>query len=118
MNRKQFGLLLVLLVVLGGAGWLLTSHRNQEEKAGETGTGQKLVGDAFPVNDVAQISIREGTNQLDLVKRDDLWRVSQRHDYPASFSDISEFLVKLRDLKVIQNDEVGPSQLARLQLAA
>jgi hypothetical protein len=117
MNRKQFGILLVLLIVLGGAGWLLQQGRNRASNAGEEGTGQKLLGDKFPINDVAAISIKQGTNELNLVKKDDLWRVRERADYPASFSQISDFLIKVGDLKVIQNEQVGPSQLARLQLA-
>ena len=41
---------------------------------------------ALPVNDVAAIVIKGGTNQLDLVRKDNLWRVKQRNDYPANFS--------------------------------
>ncbi len=117
MNRKQFGILIVFLIVLGGAGWLVQRGRDRAADAGESGTGQKLLGEAFPINDVAQISVKEGTNDLHLDKKDDLWRVRERNDYPANFSDISDFLIKVRDLKVIQNEQVGPSQLPRLELA-
>ncbi len=117
MNRKQFAILVVLLIVLGGAGWLVQKNRNQTGSAGEQGTGQKLLGESFPVNDVTRISIKQGTNELNLIKKDDLWRVRERNDYPANFSDITEFLLKARDLKVIQSEEVGASQLPRLQLA-
>src|SRR5271165_6047642 len=103
MNRKQFGILLVLLIVLGGAGWLVEQSRERAAGAGEQGIGQKLMGDAFPVNDVAVISIKQGTNELNLAKKDDLWRVRERSDYPANFSQISEFLLKLRDLKIVQS---------------
>ena len=40
----------------------------------------------------------------------------ERNDYPANFQEISDFLLKARDLKAAQNEEVGPSQLARLSL--
>ena len=117
MNRKQFGILVVLLLALGGAGWLVEQSRNRAANAGEEGAGKKLMGESFPVNDVTLISIKQGTNELNLVKKDDLWRVRERHDYPANFSQISEFLLKLRDLKVVQSEAIGPSQLPRLQLA-
>ena len=117
MNRKQFGILIVLLIVLGGAGWLVQQGRDRAAGAGEQGTGQKLVGESFPINDVARITIKQGTNELNLVKKNDLWRVSERYDYPANYSAISGFLLKLRDLKVIQSEAVGASQLPRLQLA-
>lgn len=117
MNRKQFGILVVLLIVLGGAGWLVERGRNREAGAGEQGAGQKILGDAFPVNDVAHISIKQGTNELNLVKTDDIWRVRERDNYPANFGEISGFLLKARDLKAVQVETVGASQLPRLQLA-
>lgn len=117
MNRKQFAILVVLLIVLGGAGWYVQMNRNRDGSAGEKGTGQKLLGESFPVNDVAHISIKQGAKEVNLVKKDDLWRVRERNDYPANFAEISEFLLKARDLKVIQSEEVGASQLPRLELA-
>ncbi len=117
MNRKQFAILVVLLIVLGGAGWYVQMKRNLAGSAGGNGTGQKLLGESFPVNDVTHISIKQGAKEVNLVKKDDLWRVRERNDYPANFSEISEFLLKARDLKVIQSEEVGASQLPRLQLA-
>jgi hypothetical protein len=117
MNRKQFGILVVLLIVLGGAAWLVERDHSASSGAGERGAGRSLLGDNFPVNDVAQITIKNDTNEVNLVKKDDLWCVRERGDYPANFSDISGFLLKARDLKVVQVEEVGPSQLGRLQLA-
>ena len=40
----------------------------------------------------------------------------ERGDYPANFSQISELLMKLADLKVAQSEDVGPSQLGRFEL--
>jgi len=117
MNRKQFTLLFVVLIVLGGAAWFVLRGRHTVATAGEAGTGGKLLGADFPVNDVAHVSIKEGTNTLDLEKKDDLWRVRQRNDYPANFSTISDLLLKLADLKVVQIEDIGASQLARMQLA-
>ena len=116
MNRKQFIVLLVLVLVLGA--WGLKQWRNQTSSWGGGGAtiGQKLLGD-FPVNDVAQIAIKRGTNELSLAKKNDLWRVAQRGDYPANFAEISGLLLKLKDLKVVQTETVGASQLPRLELA-
>ena len=116
MNRKQFFILLVLVVVLGIAG-LVVYQRNQTswQGGGRQDAALKLLGD-LPVNDVATIVIKGGTNQLDLVKKDNLWRVKERNDYPANFSEISGFLLKAADLKAVQTEEVGPSQLGRYKL--
>jgi hypothetical protein len=116
MNLKQLGILLVLVVILGGAGLVLYRNQNAAWRGGDVGAGRKLLGE-LPVNEVSRISIRQGTNALNLVRKDDLWRVQERGDYPANFAQISEFLRKVADLKVIQSEKVGPSQLARLQLA-
>jgi hypothetical protein len=70
------------------------------------------------VNDVTHIVLKGATNELNLMKKDDTWRVRERGDYPASFAQISEFLIKAAGLKVIQSEEIGVSQLARMELAA
>ena len=116
MNRKQFFILLALVLVLGA--WGLSRLRNQTSSwsGGGAAIGQKLLGE-FAVNDVAQITIKHGTNELTLAKKNDLWRVAQRGDYPANFSEISSLLLKLKDLKVVQMESVGSSQLPRLELA-
>jgi hypothetical protein len=118
MNRKQLLILIVLVVVLGGAGLLLHKKEASSFTANEnSGMGQKLLG-TFPVNDVAHIEIKQGTNDLNLAKKDNLWRVRERNDYPANYSQIAEFLLKAQDLKVVQSEAVGPSQLPRLWLVA
>ncbi|MCX8090430.1 MAG: DUF4340 domain-containing protein [Verrucomicrobiae bacterium] len=116
MTRKQVLILLVLVVVVGGAGWWLYRQRGSDWAAREGRAGARVL-ENFPVNDVATIRIRHDTNEVTLAKKDDLWRVRERGDYPANFSDISALLLKLRDLKVVQQEQVGASQLPRLQLA-
>src|SRR5512136_2492557 len=109
MNRKQL-LILVVLVVVVGAGGLLLRQRDQSawQGGGRQGAAAKLLGE-LPVNDVAAIVIKGGTNELDLVRKDNLWRVKQRNDYPANFADISGFLLKAADLKAAQTEEIGAS---------
>ena len=116
MNRNQFIILLALVVVLGA--WGLNRMRTQSSswEGGGKAVGQKVLGE-FAVNDVAQISVKHGADELTLAKKNDLWRVAQRGDYPANFSEISSLLLKLKDLKVIQTETVGASQLPRLELA-
>jgi len=116
MNRKQLILLLVVVVALGIVGVVVYQHNQTAwQGGGRQGAAAKLLGD-LPVNDVAAIVIKGGTNELDLVKKDNLWRVKQRDDYPANFSEISGFLLKAADLKAAQTEEVGPSQLGRYKL--
>src|SRR5687768_5779334 len=116
MNRKQLIILVILVVLVGEAGLLLRNRENSSWKGADPAVGKKLLGEKFPVNDVAQISIKQGTNELNLVKKD-LWRVRERGDYPANYSEVSDFLLKVSDLKIVQTEKVGPSQLPRLSLA-
>ncbi len=118
MNRKQLTLILVAFVVLGGLGlWL----RNRDVAAYKTTSGQmgqKVLGD-FDVNAVARLVIKQGTNRLDLVKKDDRWVVSERADYPANFSEVGDTLRKLWELKIAQSvpGPLGASALDRLELS-
>src|SRR5579871_2150505 len=106
MNLKQLGILIVAVVVIGGAALLLRNKQSNAWSIGSPEAGKKLLGD-FSVNDVAHIAIKQGTNELNLVKKDDLWRVQERGNYPANFQQISEFLLKARDLKIIRSEEIG-----------
>jgi hypothetical protein len=115
MNRKQFALLLFLLVVVGLGGLMIYNRQNDFRKSGNQDLGKKLLGD-FPFNEVAHIILKQGTNEVNLLKKDHLWRVRERNDYPANYSQISEFLLKLGDLKIVSSEKVGPSQLPRLAL--
>ena len=116
MNRKQLLVLLGLVVILGVVGLVLYQHNQTSwQGSGRQGAASKLLGD-LPVNDIASIVIKGGTNELDLVRQDNLWRVKQRNDYPANFTEISSFLLKAADLKAVQTEEIGPSQLGRYKL--
>ena len=114
MNRKQLAIILIIGLVLGGAGFLLNRQKSASfERTQKTDTG-KLLGD-FPVNDAIHISIRHGSNEVNLVKGD-VWTVRERAGYPANAGQIIEFGRKLVDLRAAQNQKIGESQLGRLNL--
>jgi hypothetical protein len=115
MNRKQLIILLVLVAVLGGAGIMLRNKQKTSWEGANPAAGKKLLGD-FPMNDVAHIQIKQGTNDLNLAKKDETWSVRERNDYPANYPQIHDLLIKLGDLKIVQSEPVGQSQLARLNL--
>ncbi|MCL5096935.1 MAG: DUF4340 domain-containing protein [Candidatus Omnitrophica bacterium] len=117
MNQKQLYILIFLLLVIGGTGLYVYRHKEASWKSAESGAGKKLLGD-FPVNDVAQVVIKQPKAELHLVKQNDLWRVQERYDYPANFTEISGFIRKAWELKGVQRVDVGPSQLPRLELVS
>jgi len=115
MNRKQLTLLIVLGVVLGGLGFLAWQKQKQPYQESNAKMGGKLLPD-FPLNDVEQIVIKQPKAELTLAKKDEVWVVKDRGDYPANFSHISELLRKLWELKIASSRPVGASRLPMLEL--
>jgi hypothetical protein len=113
MKGKQLALLLVAVVVLGAA-WLNLSKKSQETSASAGRSGSKVV--EFPLNEVARLSLKSATAELNLVKKDDVWTVQERAGYVANFDQISSLLRKLWELKTVQEIKVGESQLPKLEL--
>jgi hypothetical protein len=114
MNRKQLILIFVALVVIGSAAVVLFRQRKESWNQLGAKMGDKVLPH-FQPNDVTAIHIR-GAADLNLVHKNGLWRVAERDDYPANFGRISDLLIKLQGLKVIEANTVGPSQLARVNL--
>lgn len=117
MNGKQFIALVVVVALVGAAGWIIYQRGNSSWQNAGQSIGGKLLPN-LPVNDVAQINIDSGTSQLNLARNNDIWVVRQRNDYPANFSQISDLLMKLADLKAVQHEPAGPSELPRFNLTA
>src|SRR5437773_321467 len=116
MNRKQLAIVIVLGVPLGALGLYVSRRKAASfQSSGEGGAGKKLLPD-LPINDVARIAIKQGTNELNLARQDDNWTVRERYGYPANFQEIGDLLRKMWDLKIVQTEQIGPSQLARLEL--
>ncbi len=115
MNRNHLTLLLAGVIVFGSLGLWYQQAREESYRAGGAGMGSKLLAD-LPVNEVAQITIRQATGELTLTRKEDGWQVKERDGYKASFQNISDFLRKAAELKVVQSERAGPSQLPRLEL--
>jgi hypothetical protein len=117
MNRQQLTYLLIAGVIIGGLALFMARRGAASFQSTTQLLGQPVLPE-FPMNDVAQIQIRDATNELHLVREDERWRVRERHNYPADFNTISGLLQKFWDMKIVQAEEVGPSQLQRLHLVA
>jgi hypothetical protein len=115
MNRKQFILLIVLVAVVGGLALITNKNKKGAWESGEKSLTGTYLKD-FPLNDVAEIAIKDKEAALTLLKKGDSWTVKERDGYPANFQDIGAFLQKVWDLKPVQQPKVGESQLGRLEL--
>jgi hypothetical protein len=116
MNQKQLTILVLLGLILGGAGLYVRNRQQQDYQASSRKMGEKILGD-FEVNSVVGLRVTQGTNVIDVVKKDNDWVVKQRADYPANFDSIRDFVRKLADLKVTQPVKAGPSRLPVLELS-
>ncbi len=115
MNRKTFLILVALLVVLGSAGLALFWQDLSAWRKADVKIGSRIF-DQLPVNDVAQIRLKDGKGEATLALKDGRWVVKQRGDYNASMQEIGDLLLKLPDLKVVQTENVGAALLPRLNL--
>jgi len=117
MNRKQLTLLLVVGAILGGLGWVAYQKKSAPYKESLQKMGGKLLPN-FPLNEVDQIVVKQGTSEVTLAKKDEVWVVKNRGDYPASFDTISDVLRKFWELKIVKPVKTGPSRLPMLELVA
>lgn len=117
MNRKQLTLLIVVGAVLGVLGWVAYQKQAEPYKESAQKIGGKFLPN-FPLNDVEQIVIKQGTTSVTLAKKNDVWVVTDRGDHPANFDTISEVLRKFWELKVAKPVKTGPSRLPMLELVA
>jgi len=116
MNQKQLTLLIVVAAVLGGLGWV--AWQKQAAPYKDSGKmGAKVLPD-FPLNDVEQITVKQGGASLLVAKKDDIWVVKDRGDYPANFDTISDTLRKFWELKVAKPVKTSAARLATLELVA
>lgn len=115
MNRRQFLILVVVLIVLGGAGAALFWQDIAAYRASGAKIGARLLPDV-KVSEVAQIVVRDAKSQTTLLRKDNAWVVQERGAYAASVQQISELLIKLAELKVVQSETIGASLLPRVEL--
>ena len=115
MNAKQLAKLIVAVVLVVGIGLALKAHRQSSLAPEGQSLGQLLLP-ALPVNDLQGLVITDKDGQLELSRKDGLWRVVQRQDYAADFGTIGNFLRDVAELKATQTVEVGVSQYGRLSL--
>jgi hypothetical protein len=114
MNRKQFIILLLALAVVSTAGLLVLYRHKQSWTVREAKVGEKLLPNFGP-NNIAAIHIKTAVD-LNIENKDGAWRVRERGNYPANYEHVKSLLVRIKDIKIVQSDEIGPSQRSRVEL--
>lgn len=111
--KALIALIIVAILAVAGTSFVLKSNSSKWSKTIEEG---KVMFDGLPVNDIAQINISKGDKTLHLERKNDVWVVKERNDYPANFADISDLAMKLTEIKPLRIVEAVQSQLGRLDL--
>ncbi len=114
MKARQLAIVLVALIVLGGIALVVRSHNATSWREAATATQDKILN--FPLNDAAHLAIKTSVDELNLVRKNDVWVVAERFDFPADFTEVANLLRKLWELHPTQDVKAGPSQLGRLEL--
>ncbi len=114
MKRNQLILLVAAVLIIGIIG--IVTYKKRTGDWSEVGQISEKLFSNFPLDDVAKITIKNSKAELNLVKKNDVWRVKERDDFPANFNEISEFLRKMWEMKRGLPVEVGPSKLGVLEL--
>ena len=117
MNARVAGILVVLLVVLGGAALLIQREDADRRPQNAAALGQPLLKD-LKAADIATIRIKDPKSTLTLSKKEDGWVIAEREDFPADVAKVREFVIKMVELKVVQSEPVGEKDRARLNLDA
>jgi hypothetical protein len=115
MNSSQFKKLIAVLLIVGGVGLLFLSKDRKAWEQSEAKLGGKVIAD-FPLNDITSISFKNAESETGVSKKNDIWTVSDRWDYPADFSKVRDLVQDVWDLKIARNITAGPSQYGRLGL--
>ena len=116
MSRKHFLILLVTVLVLGAVGgFILWSERSAWQRS-DIRVGQKLLP-GLKLIDVAQVTMRDGQNETQLVKAGEEWQVRERDDFPVDMARLSALLNKAVDVRILQADPLPDAQRAGFKLA-
>ncbi|MFO7962752.1 MAG: DUF4340 domain-containing protein [Desulfobacterales bacterium] len=112
MRAKTFIILLVVLCLLAAAAYFSLSDRSEN--------GRGIVGEApyasLPVKDIETIAINSSEAVTHLIKKDSLWVVEEKFNFPADFSQIMEMVSGLKTMKIGRSFEASEDAMTRLAL--
>ncbi|MCE9615701.1 MAG: DUF4340 domain-containing protein [Lentisphaerae bacterium] len=97
MSAKSLGILFVLAIVLVGAAVMTT--RREQRGAAPAAEGRLVLPD-LPVNDVTKMIVVNQGATATVEKIDGIWKVAEKHGYPANFDRVRTTLITLSELKV------------------
>lgn len=101
MNKKQLIIIGVIFVVLLIVSFFALKKEDSTWEKGKFADKTPLIED-LDVNKVVKFAIFNTKDRLELAAKDEQWVVYNRDSYPANYSKIRDFIMKVRDLKIAQ----------------
>lgn len=111
MQNKKFLIALILLAVVA-TGLMLQAPNQGGSEQGET-----LVLPDLDLDSVSGLELSRGDEGVSLVLGPDGWQVTQKAGYPADFKNLSEFLLQLSKLRIVERKTAKPENHDRLGVA-
>lgn len=119
MNKKEVIIILAALAILVGFGVMLSKKKNDNWAQAGGSIGDKVFpGLEESINDINTVVLKDSETEVVLNKKEGNWVVSSKYDYPADWSKLKQFVMDLRELKIVQAVNAGESQYGRLELVA
>lgn len=112
MKGKQLLILTLIAAILTGLAMFLSTKRPAHSGVV---VGKKVLP-SLRVNDIQALEISSASETVTVTRTDGIWRVVNRHNYPADFGKIRDLLTKLADLKVLQSVRATVQQRRELHL--
>lgn len=112
MNKRIFALGIAAAAILA---LLAATIINKKSGDWNSGAGGKLLP-GLDVNSVAKITVRDGGEQITAERKDGVWRVAEKHDHPANFKKITDFILDFEHVDAPQRIRVGDSQMPRIEV--
>lgn len=96
MTRIQIaGAAVIALMVIA----LVVDERSALDQSGDQSLLPGLAGELASLD---RVQVRGLDHSVELVRRDNIWRVAERYDYPAKFEQLSDLLDQLSQAKLIE----------------
>jgi hypothetical protein len=114
MNQQRLTVLLVAALLIIGAGFFLSAHRQASQG---TGAGGALLPDLAAQSDsLSAITLYKGsaTPSVSLHKKDGGWTIAERGDYPADLSRLRKLVLSMNDAKIVEAKTKDPANYAAI----
>jgi hypothetical protein len=115
MKSKQLITLLAILAAAGVTAALKMRSRSAAIGGKPQEVGKPILGSFEPEN-VGGFTVSDGKESVEVAFKDGKWILPARDGFPASLTAVNELRDTAQQLKVLSVQNVGESQLGRLQL--